>query len=138
METLDVKGDDINPTILLNHVENKYSITGESRPENPLKYYEPVFKWFNDYFNYTYVLNDIGTTNTSVVKKFKIDLDYFNSTSAKVLFDLFSLLKNTGLEKFKINFEIDWLYFVDDLDMLDAGKEMEGMCGLKFNYIPKV
>lgn len=138
METLDVKGDDINPTIMLNHVDNKFSISGESRPENPLKYYEPVFKWFNDYFNYLYVLNDIGTTNNNVTKKLKIDLEYFNSTSAKVLFDLFSLLKNTGLEKFKINFEIDWLYFVDDLDMLEAGKEMEDMCGLKFNYNPKL
>ncbi len=137
METLDVKGDDINPTVLLNHIENTFVISGESRPENPLKYYEPVFKWFNDYFNYAYVLNDLGNSKTQLSKKLKIDLDYFNSTSAKVLFDLFSLLKNTGAEKFKVIFEIDWFYHEDDTDMLDAGKEMESMCGLKFNYTSK-
>lgn len=137
METLDVKGDDINPTVLLNHIENTFVIFGESRPENPLKYYEPVFKWFNDYFNYAYVLNDLGNSKTQLSKKLKIDLDYFNSTSAKVLFDLFSLLKNTGAEKFKVIFEIDWFYHEDDTDMLDAGKEMESMCGLKFNYTSK-
>ena len=137
METLDVKGDDINPTVLLNHIENTFVISGESRPENPLKYYEPVFKWFNDYFNYAYVLNDLGNSKTQISKKLKVDLDYFNSTSAKVLFDLFSLLKNTGAEKYKVIFEIDWFYHEDDTDMLDAGKEMESMCGLKFNYTSK-
>jgi len=134
METLDIKGDDINPTINLNHIENIFVISGESRPENPLKYYEPVFAWFNDYFNYVYVLNDLANTKSTLSKKLKVDLDYFNSTSAKVLFDLFSLLKNTGVEKFKVVFEIDWYYHGDDTDMLDAGKEMESMCGLKFNY----
>ncbi|MDX2171725.1 MAG: DUF1987 domain-containing protein [Bacteroidota bacterium] len=137
METLDVKGDDINPTVLLNHIENVFVISGESRPENPLKYYEPVFKWFNDYFNYAYVLNDLANSETLISKKLKVDLDYFNSTSAKVLFDLFSLLKNTGAEKYKVIFEIDWFYHLDDTDMLDAGKEMESMCGLKFNFISK-
>lgn len=137
METLEVKGDDINPSILLNHIDNEFIISGESRPENPLKYYEPVFKWFNDYFNYIYVLNDIANTGSQVSKKLKVDLDYFNSTSAKVLFDLFSLLKTTGVDKFKVNFEIQWFYHEDDTDMLDAGKEMESMCGLKFNYNSK-
>ncbi len=117
MQVLNTKGDDISPDIKLDHLENIFSITGESRPENPLKYYQPVFAWFN--------------------KHLKIDLDYFNSTSAKVLFDLFMLLNNTGLKKFKINFEIDWYYHAEDMDMLDAGKEMERMCGVTFNYIEK-
>ena len=137
METLNIQGDEINPTIILNHTESKFSISGESRPENPLKYYEPVFKWFNEYFNYAYILNDLGNSKNTLSKKLTINLDYFNSTSAKVLFDLFALLKTTGADKFKIMFEIDWQYYIDDTDMLDAGKEMEEMCGLKFNYNPK-
>jgi hypothetical protein len=138
MQTLDIKGDDINPTVTLNHIDNIFVISGESRPENPLKYYEPVFNWFNEYFNYYYVLNDLSNAAAPAAKKIKVDLDYFNSTSAKVLFDLFVLLKNTGLEKFKIKFEIDWYYHVEDTDMLDAGQEMESMCGVKFNFIHKV
>lgn len=137
MEALNLRGDDISPDIVLNHFDNVFSIIGESRPENPLKYYEPVFNWFNEYFNYFYVLNDLMDSDTVVTKKLKIDLDYFNSTSAKVLFDLFSLLMNTGRDKFKINFEIDWYYHEDDTDMLDAGKEMEELCGITFNYITK-
>ncbi len=137
MEPLNIKGDDISPDIVLNHYENIFSISGESRPENPLKYYERVFSWFNDYFNYFYVLNDMRDSDIVVTKKLKIDLDYFNSTSAKVLFDLFTLLVNTGAKKFRINFEIDWYYHADDLDMLDAGKEMEALCGITFNYITK-
>jgi hypothetical protein len=137
MQALNTKGDDISPNIILDHLENVFSITGESRPENPLKYFEPVFTWFNEYFNYYYVLNDLSDSENIITKHLKIDLDYFNSTSAKVLFDLFILLNTTGLKKFKINFEIDWYYHAEDIDMLDAGKEMESMCGVKFNYIEK-
>lgn len=138
MEVLDVKGDEINPTIYLNHLESKFSITGESRPENPLKYYDSTFKWFNDYFNYVYFLNDLETSKNEIIKNLKIDLDYFNSTSAKVLFDLFVLLKKVGQEKFKVNFNIDWFYNADDSDLMEAGKEMEAMSGLQFNYFPKL
>lgn len=137
MEALDIKGDEINPTIYLNHLENKFSIAGESRPENPLKYYESTFKWFGDYFNHIYFLNDLAGNDKGITKNLKIDLEYFNSTSAKVIFDLFMLLNKTGKEKFKISFEIDWFYHSEDSDMLEAGKEMENMCGLKFNYHPK-
>jgi hypothetical protein len=137
MEVLDVKGDEINPKIYLNHLESKFSITGESRPENPLKYYDSTFKWFNDYFNYVYILNDLEGSKNVITKNLKIDLEYFNSTSAKVLFDLFVLLKKVGQEKFKVNFKIDWFYHANDSDLLEAGKEMEAMCGLQFNYHPK-
>jgi hypothetical protein len=137
MNVLETIGDEINPTIYLNHLESKFSITGESRPENPLKYYESTFKWFNEYFNYINILNDVEGSKKEVRKTLKIDLDYFNSTSAKVLFDLFVLLKKVGEEKFKVHFEIAWYYHAEDIDLLEAGKEMEAMCGLKFNYCPK-
>jgi hypothetical protein len=138
MEALKVTGSDSHPTIILDHLENKYSIAGESRPENPMKFYEPVFNWFNNYFNHVYVFNDLNTPSTKSIKKLTIKLDYFNSTSAKVLFDLFTMLNEVGSKKFNVSFEIDWYYPVEDTDMLDAGKEMEKMCGLKFNYCPKI
>lgn len=138
MQKLHIQGNDIQPEIFLNHLESKFSIEGESRPENPVKFYEPVFNWFNDYFKYVNILNDLDTTKNTITKKLKINLEYFNSTSAKVLFDLFTLLNEVGNKKFKVIFEIDWYYHVEDTDMLDAGNEMEKMCGLKFNYHPKI
>jgi len=138
MEVLNITGNDSHPSIILDHKENKFSIIGESRPENPMKFYEPVFNWFNDYFNQIYVLNDIGKGSANTTKKLIIKLDYFNSTSAKVLFDLFTMLNEVGYKKFNVSFQIDWYYPVEDTDMLDAGKEMENMCGLKFNYYPKI
>ncbi len=134
MQTLLIKGDDLSPTIILNPIKCIFSIEGESRPENPLKYFEPVFSWFNEYFNYYFVLNNLHAVEKSIPMHLKISLDYFNSTSAKVLFDLFSLLYNTGFKKFKINFEVDWHCNSEDTDMLEAGQEMETMCGIKFNY----
>jgi hypothetical protein len=138
MEVLELKGNELNPTIYLNHLESKFIISGESRPENPKKYYESVFKWFEDYFRYLFVLNDLANTKTSKILVLTIDLDYFNSTSAKVLFDLFTLLKTVGKDEYRILFEVDWVYHPEDSDMLDAGKEIEALCGISFNYKTKV
>lgn len=138
MEILDLKGDELNPSIYLNHLQGKFTISGESRPENPRKYYESVFRWFEDYFSYVFVLNDLGNKKENKIQILSVDLDYFNSTSAKVLFDLFIFLKSVGKDKYKIEFEIDWVYYSEDSDMLEAGKEIEALCGLKFNYKTKV
>lgn len=137
MQTLEKLGDELSPKITLDHLNNKFVIAGESRPENPVKYFEPIFAWFNEYFNYAYVLNDLALSNKKLTNTLDIELEYFNSTSAKVLFDLLMLLKTTGEKKFNIVFEVNWHYDADDVDMLDTGKEMENLCGLKFNYISK-
>lgn len=138
MEALNINGSESHPTVILDHQANKFSIVGESRPENPMKFYEPVFKWFESYFNHLYVLNDLNNSSKKVTKKLIVKLNYFNSTSAKVLFDLFTMLNDIGNKKFNVSFEIDWYYPVEDTDMLDAGKEMEKLCGLRFNYCPKI
>ena len=58
-------------------------------------------------------------------------LSYFNTSSARFLYNFFKQLKN------KENIEISWHYEADDEDILDSGKEFEEISGLKFNFIDK-
>ena len=120
METLQMPGDAI---------DSVFSIEGESRPEHPVKYFEPVFTWLNSYF--------ASSVSTNDAKHIKIDLEYFNSTTAKILYDIFKLLKSTSEKDNRFLFEVDWHYQEDDTDMLESGEEMHKLSGLKFNYFSK-
>lgn len=126
MQPLIIPAEDITPEITFNPATNQFSIIGESRPENARKFYEPVIQWLRDYFAV------IANTNKS--PKLVINLSYFNSTSAKIIYDLLAMLKNEG-DKFQIQYEIEWHHHELDDDMLDTGKELEKITGLKFSYI---
>lgn len=129
METLQMPGDELSPKVILNAIDSVFSIEGESRPEHPIKYFGPVFVWFNSYV--------ASTTNSNDTKRLKIDLEYFNSTTAKILYDIFKLLKIASGKQQPLLFEVDWYYQEDDTDMLESGEEMHKLSGLKFNYLPK-
>lgn len=128
MEKLFIEKTESSPEVLLDSDNDIFQIVGESRPENVRKFYEPVFAWFQLLLNKEYVLN-----NKKEIK-IKICLEYFNSTSAKVLYDLFLFLKQQE-SSFNVSFSIIWHYEGEDEDMLDAGRELEKLSNLKFEYI---
>ena len=61
------------------------------------------------------------------------NFEYFNSTSAKYILDIFKSL-NT-LNSLGVELDIKWLYEEDDEDMLEVGEEMSRMSKLKFEYV---
>ena len=68
--------------------------------------------------------------------KIQIDLDYFNSSSAKFLYDIFSELKrltpcrNTMLL-------LNGIYDEEDIDLKEAGSDIALLAEMEFTYIPK-
>ncbi len=75
-------------------------------------------------------LNNIVSTKYAENHKLIIhfSLGYFNTSSAKFLYNFFKKLKgNEGIT-------IVWHYEADDEDILDSGKEFEEISGLKFEY----
>ena len=65
----------------------------------------------------------------------KIDLDYFNSSSAKFFYDIFLEFKR--LETAAIPVNIEWYYEEDDTDSMDAGNDIALLAEMEFTYIEK-
>ena len=63
----------------------------------------------------------------------QFNFEYFNSTSAKYILDIFKSLN--AISALGIDLEIKWLYEEDDEDMLEVGQEMSRMSKLPFEYI---
>lgn len=105
------EGDKVTPKILLSKSNNEFYITGTSRPENPKDFYSHVFNWLNTYFE---------SPNDETV--FQVQLDYFNTSTSKVLLDLFELFEEKVEDS--INIKVVWQYKTDDEEMMEAGEEL--------------
>lgn len=130
MEKLIIDATLNTPSIIFDPEKNLFQFTGESRPENVRNFYIPVLEWLE---NYTSEVASQDKENKSRAHEFHFNFEYFNSTSAKYILDLFKTLSNLHSEG--INVLVYWHYEEDDEDMLEVGKEMSRMSRLTFDYI---
>ena len=126
MENLHIPATKSSPEINFDAQTNILAITGESYPENTTQFYESVFKWLD---NYIETLQD-----QEVI--FNIELIYFNSSSSKVLMDLFDILEEASEED--KNIIVNWIYDEENDASLEYGEEFaEDMESLSFNLVEK-
>ena len=90
----------------------------------------PVLEWLE---NYSSEVASQDAVSKKVNREFHFNFEYFNSTSAKYILDLFKTLGT--LSSNGISIGVYWHYEEDDEDMLEVGQEMSRMCKLPFEYI---
>lgn len=123
MDSLIIEATEDSPKVHFDTSSNRFTISGESRPENAGKFYSPVISWIVEY--------EQTLGQSPLVFVFK--LDYFNSTSAKYIMDILLVLKKFVDDGHTVN--IEWHYDKRDDDMLDAGNEFSDTVDLKFDFI---
>lgn len=124
MENLHIKQDIYTPEIILN-TTGDISIKGKSYPENAFEFFEPIMDWIEQYFEST--TNDKTTIN--------LEITYFNSSTSKVLFDLFDILEENCDSK---DIQVNWIYDKEDESSKEAGEEfIEDFESLKINLLEK-
>ena len=123
METLLIDGTEETPQVEFNTETSVYTISGRSLPEDATKFYDQLVDWvkaFCEKPKSEFALN--------------INLDYFNSSSAKQLVELMILLE--ALDKKDCKVTIIWLYEEEDELMETRGKEIESIIDLPFTFSP--
>ena len=126
MENLIIEATKYTPEISFNAETNILEIKGETYPENTAEFYSPVFDWLEQYLNQ--LQDQAVTVNMEII--------YFNSSSSKVLMDLFDRLEDAVGEGKKI--EINWIYDKEDESALEYGEEFqEDLEVLTLNLVEK-
>jgi hypothetical protein len=120
------------PEILLSPDENRFIISGKSAPEDVRSIYYPVIEWMKAFADRVRENNPYTGPNPLL---FKLDFEYFNSSSAKFFFDI--ILKLKELKKDGVPLVIEWYYDADDSDMREAGEDLALLCEMQFKYCPK-
>jgi hypothetical protein len=134
MQKLYISPTHSTPEIKFSPEEDIFFIKGTSAPEDVREMYYPVIEWIKIFVD---DIQDGENKLYSQDKPFKlqVDLEYFNSSSAKFLYDIFNDLKR--LTSLNIPFIIEWYYEKEDLDMKDAGVDFSSLVETTFNYIQK-
>jgi len=131
MDALITEKTGTTPYLHFNVEELNFLMEGECRPENVLTYFTPILNWLNKLK--TWANNLPEPLNKTLDIHFKIA--YYNSSSAKFIFNIFQKLSSLQEEGIKIN--MIWYYDELDEDLLESGKEFEKILGLNFTFIPE-
>ena len=122
MRALSYNSKDLLPGILLDRKSGKFEIFGKSCPEDAVKFYDPVSKWFDEYI-------------ANPLKKTVLDLklSYFNTVSAKSLLGIMTKMEKLSLKGHDV--KIRWFYSEEDNDSEEAGEEFESILDVNFELI---
>ncbi|MFO8233961.1 MAG: DUF1987 domain-containing protein [Bacteroidales bacterium] len=119
---MQVEGTEHTPDVILDEEQGLISLRGYSLPENTGNFYYPILEWLTNYLN-----------KAPEVTTVKFDLEYFNSSSFKMLLELIQLISNLKEKGKQLN--ITWSYQQGDDDILDSGRQLEELLGIEFEYI---
>ncbi|HLN19795.1 MAG TPA: DUF1987 domain-containing protein [Bacteroidales bacterium] len=121
MKELRITASKNTPEVLLNP-EGVIRIRGRSIHENVAEFFAPIEEWINEYI-------EIPAESTQV----DINLEYFNSASAKVFIHLFQKLTYVALKDKKYIF--NWYYEDGDEDIYERGEYFSSILDIPFNFI---
>jgi hypothetical protein len=132
MKALIIESTELTPHIQFDPEQDLFEISGNSRPEDVRDFYGPVLEWLR-----VFLKEDIETGkrtyDTDHPFILKTNLSYFNSSSAKYLFDVMNFLNLLHINGSKVR--IDWYFLAEDDDLRDAGSELSDMLEMPFNFI---
>jgi cellulose synthase/poly-beta-1,6-N-acetylglucosamine synthase-like glycosyltransferase len=111
MNSVFIEATKSSPQIDFNLETNTLKISGQSYPENAMKFYNPIFIWLDEY------LKDI---KEEVLVEIKII--YLNTSSSKCMFDIFEKLNNAYLNGVLV--KLHWYYKDGNRNMMECGEEL--------------
>ena len=122
MNNLFVQGDYKNPTLDFKYETGVLEIKGRSWPEHATNAYKDAFEWLDNYIK--------APQNTTTLK---VALEYFNTSSSKVVLDIVKYAEK--LHKAGHNINVEWYYETDDLDLKEEGESYAEMVNIPIQLI---
>ena len=111
MENLLIKATKYTPDIVFDADAHLLKISGKSTPENTFEFFEPVIAWLKEYF-----AQDQQAT-------VEFDIPYFNSSSSRVIYDIFDILDKAASSGSSIT--VNWKYAAENENGLETGEEFQ-------------
>jgi hypothetical protein len=111
MDAIDIQATGRTPLLSFKPAEGLFVLVGESYPEDTKKFYDTPLAPIYDYLKQT------GLPPC----RFVFRLKYFNSSSAKVLMDLFIAIEESAAAGNTLS--VEWHHAEDDDNMQELGEE---------------
>lgn len=121
MEQLLIESTKSSPEIILNP-SGTLTFKGRSIHENAQEFFDSVISWVEEYIN--------DPADTTFVD---IQLEYFNSATAKYIIIMLQKLKQVRLKDKK--YYVNWFYEEGDEDILERGEYFASVLDMDFNFV---
>lgn len=127
MEKLVISGTKSTPDVNFDPDQNILSIKGQSYPENPFAFYEPLLGWVKDYLKQL-------EKEASVV--LELNIPYINTSSSKCFMMLLDLFEDAYVNQNK-KIKLTWHYDVDNESALECAEEFKEDLTFPFDIVEK-
>lgn len=111
------------PDVELDPTSKVFTFAGQCYMDNADKFFKPIFQWLDTY---------LQTPGQQTL--FKMQLEYFNTSSAKCLWDIFMMLekyqKETGGQT-----TVHWYFEEEDENTWDLFEDFKAEVSLSFVHI---
>lgn len=121
MKTLRLEKTKSSPEVVLDPA-GIIKLRGRSILENSAEFFEPVMEWID-----SYVQNPADLTCVDV------ELEYFNSATAKFLITLIQGVSRVSLKNRR--YKVNWYYEEGDEDILERGEYISSVLESDFSFI---
>ncbi len=133
MNTLFLEPTEYSPRVKFAPDEHCLEITGISRPEDVIGFYEPLLQRINQYLELLDAM-DIEERKDIIVTLI-FNLEYINSASSKYLLQVISLFKQ--LREKNVEVEVYWYYEDPDDQILEDGEDLSEVLKVPFRFIAR-
>jgi hypothetical protein len=121
IKALRIKPTEGSPTVVLDKESKEFEISGFSLPEDAYSFYLPILEWMEVYSQ--------QPLEETILK---INLEYFNSSSAKQLVKIIHKLED--ILKTGKTARVSWHYHKEDELMEMKGQELQSIVNVPFDY----
>lgn len=113
MENFYIEATATSPEVDFRFEQNLLAMKGESYPENAAAFYAPIVQQLRDY---------LATREDTAITA-NIALAYFNSSSTKMLFNIFDALDQAAQNGNRV--EVNWYHDEEDETIFEFGEELK-------------
>ncbi|MCB8965119.1 MAG: DUF1987 domain-containing protein [Bacteroidales bacterium] len=131
MNPLKIEQTNVSPLVNFNPTLGIYVMAGYSRPENVRDFYMPIIDWLSEFKDSLCQSKNKGEMLSHIDFDFKFI--YFNSSSAKFLYDIVIILNE--MQKLSLPISINWHFDKEDDELREAGEELSDMAQVPFKFI---
>lgn len=125
MQSLNIKADKKSPSVVFEPYSGLMVIKGKSSLENPERFYEALIKWTEKY-----------AADPAIETTFRMEMEYFNSSSAKSMMKMFRILENIAKSP-KKRVSIQWCHDGQDYSMKESGEDFQSMLEIPFEFVQR-
>ena len=111
MDIIEIQESEFTPYVYFDPNSGLVKLKGNSLPENTFEFYSELMDSLKKYFQ-----------NPKDKTLVMMEINYFNSSSSKLFFDLFDMLEEFN-EKSSI--EVQWIYDSENESMEEAGEDFK-------------